>query len=87
MTMLPEGTSVLVKTAKTYAKDIAERVVWTFLVAVGSFALTAGPAGWLHVSTWQAAGTAGIAAVLTLVKSLAARYIGNRNSASTARGV
>lgn len=85
--MVPEETSVLVKTARTYAQDLFERVVWTFLVAVGGFAVTVGPVGWLHASTWQAAGTAGVAAVLTLMKGLAARYIGNRNSASTARSV
>ena len=85
--MMPEESSVIVKTAATYAKDLAERVVWTFLVAVGSFALAAGPVGWLDVSTWQAAGAAGLAAVGTLVKGLLARYVGARNSASTARGV
>lgn len=82
-----EETNALVKTATTYAKDLAERVVWTFLVAVGSFAVMAGPAGWLDVTTWQAAGAAGLAAVGTLVKGLLARYVGSRNSASTARGV
>jgi hypothetical protein len=85
--MNSEETNVIVKTAATYAKDLAERVVWTFLVAVGAFAVAAGPAGWLDVSTWQAAGAAGIAAVGTLVKGLLARYVGTRNSASTARGV
>ncbi len=84
--MVPDEASVLVKTGKTYAKDLAERVVWTFLAAVGSFAV-ANPAGWLEVSTWQAAGLAGAAAVVTLLKGLGARYVGSRNSASTARGV
>jgi hypothetical protein len=84
--MVPEEANVIVKTAATYAKDLAERVVWTFLVAVGAFALTT-PTGWLDVTTWQAAGTAGLAAVGTLVKGLLARYVGSRNSASTARGV
>lgn len=85
--MNSEETEVLVKTAGTYAKDLLERVVWTFLVAVGSFAVVAGPAGWLELSTWQAAATAGAAAVGTLVKGLLARYVGSHNSASTARGV
>lgn len=85
--MLPEEGSVLVKTAKTYAIDLTERVVWTFLTALCGVALAAGPAGLLDASMWQTAAAAGFAAVGTLVKSLGARYIGNRNSASTARGV
>lgn len=85
--MVPEEASVLVKTAKTYALDLAERTVWTFLAAVAGVALAAGPADMFHASFWQAAGTAGVAAVVTLVKGLGARYVGGRNSASTARGV
>lgn len=85
--MNPEETTVLVKTAKTYAVDLAERVVWTFLAAAAAVAVAAGPGDMLHASFWQTAGTAGVAAVVALVKGLAARYIGNRNSASAARGV
>lgn len=85
--MVPEATSVLVKTARTYAQDLAERVIWTFLATVAGVALAAGPADMLHASFWQAAGAAGLTAVMTLVKGLAARYVGNRNSASTVRGV
>jgi len=85
--MVPEEANVLIKTAATYAQDLAERVIWTFLAAVAAVALAAGPADMLHASFWQAAGTAGVAAVVTLVKGLAARYVGNRNSASTAKGV
>jgi hypothetical protein len=75
------------KTAATYAKDLGERVVWTFLVASGGVALAAGPADMFHASFWQTVGTAGIAAVGSLVKGLAARVVGDKNSASTASGV
>lgn len=85
--MVSEDTSALVKTARTYARDLAERVVWTFLAAVAGVSLAAGPADMLHASFWQATGAAGVTAVVTLVKGLAARYIGSRNSASVARGV
>lgn len=86
MTM-PEGTTLIVKTAKTYALDLAERVVWTFLAAAGGIAVAAGPAHWMEVSMWKGAAVAGLVAVGTLLKGLAARYVGLRNSASTARGV
>jgi hypothetical protein len=75
------------KTATTYAKDLGERVIWTFLVASGGVALAAGPADMFHASFWQTVGTAGIAAVGSLVKGLIARVVGDKNSASTASGV
>lgn len=75
------------KTVKTYAKDLAERVIWTFLVAAGGVALAAGPADMFHASLWQTAGTAGIAAAGSLLKGVLARAIGDRNSASTVSGV
>lgn len=75
------------KTAATYAKDLGERVVWTFVVASGGVALAAGPADMFHASFWQTVGTAGIAAVGSLVKGLVARVVGDKNSASTASGV
>jgi hypothetical protein len=83
---LPDVNTV-VKTATTYAKDLAERVIWTFLAAVAGVALAAGPADMLHASFWQAVATAGVAAVVSLVKGLLARGFGAKNSASTAPGV
>jgi hypothetical protein len=80
---LPDAQTV-VKTAGSYAKDLTERVIWTFLGASGAVALAGGPADMLHISFWQGAGTAGIAAVITLGKGLAARLVGVKNSASTA---
>lgn len=83
---LPD-TQTVVKTASTYARDLTERVVWTFLGAAAAVALAGGPADMLSVSMWEGAGTAGLAAVVTLVKGIAARFIGPKNSASTAPGV
>ncbi|MFI1021255.1 hypothetical protein [Streptomyces olivaceus] len=80
---LPAADTV-VKTARTYAVDLIERIIWTFLGAAGAVALAAGPADMLSVSFWEGAGTAGLAAVVTLVKGVAARLIGPKNSASTA---
>ncbi|KOG73559.1 hypothetical protein ADK77_08520 [Streptomyces antibioticus] len=81
------GAETVVKTASTYARDLIERVIWTFLGTTAAVALAGGPADMLSVSFWQGAGTAGLAAVATLVKGLAARLIGPKNSASTAPGV
>lgn len=83
---MPDVTTIS-KTAQTYARDLAERVVWTFLVAAGGVALAAGPGNMLNISFWETVGTAGIAAVGSLIKGVLARVIGNKNSASTAKGV
>lgn len=81
------NVDTVVKTGRTYAVDLIERIIWTFLGAAGAVALAAGPADMLTVSFWQGVGTAGLAAVVTLVKGLFARLVGASNSASTARGV
>lgn len=81
------SSTTVIKTAQTYAKDLAERVIWTFLVAAGGVALAAGPGDMMNVSFWETVGTAGIAAVGSLVKGLFARVVGDKNSASTASGV
>ncbi len=81
------STQTVVKTARTYTLDLLERIIWTFLGAAGAVALAAGPADMLTVSFWQGAGTAGLAAVVTLLKGLIARVVGQKNSASTAPSV
>jgi hypothetical protein len=81
------AVNTVVKTAQTYAVALAERVIWTFLGASGAVALAGGPADMLHVSFWQGAGTAGLAAAVALVKGVIARVVGNKNSASTAASV
>lgn len=83
---LPSAETV-VKTAQTYGKDLTERVIWTFLMAEAAIATAAGPADMLHVSFWQAMGTGGLAAVGSLLKGIAARAFGEKNSASTIPGV
>jgi hypothetical protein len=77
----------VVKTGGTYARDLVERIVWTFLVAAGGVALAAGPGDMFSASFWETVGVAGIAAVGSLLKGLVAKVIGQRNSASTAPGV
>lgn len=81
--LLPTAQTV-VKTAKTYARDLAERVIATFLQAfVGGLVLTSP----FDIGMWQAAGVAGVAAATSLVKGLVARWRDVTNSASLAKGV
>ncbi|MFI8278514.1 hypothetical protein ACIGBH_27310 [Streptomyces sp. NPDC085929] len=82
----PSADGVL-KTGKTYAKDLAERTIWTAAAAVGGLLVAAGPADMLHGSFWQSVGAAGLITAGTFVKGLFARVLGDPNSASTARGV
>lgn len=80
---LPAPDTVL-KTARTYARDLAERVIATFLQAfVGGLVLTQP----LDLHMWQAAAVGGVAAAAALVKGLVARWRDVTNSASLARGV
>ena len=81
------NVTTITKTAQTYAKDLAERVVWTFLTAAGAVALAAGPGDMFSASLWETVGAAGIAAVGSLLKGLFAKVVGEKNSASTASGV
>jgi hypothetical protein len=69
---------------KTYVLDLLERVVMTFLGAAVA-AVGTDAADWTNLSTLQAAGVAGAAAVLALLKGLAARYIGDKESAGVSK--
>ena len=81
--IFPTPQTVL-KTAKTYARDLAERVLATFLQAfVGGLVLTQP----LDLGMWQAAAVGGVAAAAALVKGLVARWRDVTNSASLAKGV
>lgn len=81
--LLPTAETVL-KTGATYGRDLAERVVATFLQAfVGGLVLTQP----FDIGMWQAAGVAGVAAATSLVKGLVARWRDVTNSASLAKGV
>lgn len=78
------STETVIKGAKTYARDLAERVLSTFLQAfVGGLVLTAP----FDIDMWQAAGVAGVAAAASLVKGIVARWRDVTHSASLARGV
>lgn len=81
----PEGVKVpLIKTASTYAKDLAERIVSTFLQAFLAGVTVTAP---FDLSMWRAAGLGGVAAGYALVKGLVARWRDVTNSASLAKGV
>ena len=75
------------KTTRTYLTDLAERVIWTALAAAAGVVLAASPHDPLDADMWQTAGAAGLAAAVSLVKGLLARYVGDPNSASSATQV
>lgn len=80
---LPDVDTVI-KTASTFARDLLERVLATFLQAfIGGIAVTQP----LDGSMWYAALAGAVAAALSLVKGLFARFGETRNSASLAKGV
>ena len=80
---LPDVDTV-VKTGKTYARDLLERVLTTFLQAfIGGIAVTQP----LDGSMWYAALAGGVGAALSLLKGLFARLRDVTNSASLAKGV
>jgi Putative lactococcus lactis phage r1t holin len=76
--------------AGRYIKDLLERLAKTFVQA---FLGTLIAANWFSVdqirdvSTLQAAGLAGIAAVLSVVTSILSKYVNREDSASLAPGV
>ncbi|MFE9906400.1 hypothetical protein [Streptomyces achromogenes] len=84
---LPSDAETIVKTAKTYARDLAERTLATAIVAAGGVAVAAGPADTFHASFWETMAAAGIAAAGTLLKGMVARAFGAKNSASLVKGV
>lgn len=62
-------------------RDIAERVFWTF-VATACGLLVSWPVFDLaDMSMWKAAATAGVVAVFTLVKGIAASHVGQPTAA------
>lgn len=74
----------LAKSAKTYALDLAERTVSTFLQAFLGALVVSQP---FSLSMWQNAAVAGVAAGFALVKGVAAKLRGDGNSASLIKGV
>jgi hypothetical protein len=78
------STQTVIKTARTYGRDLLERVLSTFLQSFIAGVVVTQP---LDGSMWYAAGAGGVGAVLALVKGLVARWRDVVNSASLARGV
>ncbi|MEU8538361.1 hypothetical protein [Streptomyces parvulus] len=81
-----DGETV-VKTATSYARDLAERTLSTAVVAAGGVAIAAGPGDMFNASFWETMAAAGIAAGGSLLKGMLARAFGTKNSASLAKGV
>lgn len=81
---LPGDAESVLKTGKTYARDLAERVGSTFLEGFLAGVVVTQP---LDVSMWHAAAVGGLAAVGSLLKGLFARIRDVKNSASLAKGV
>lgn len=80
---LPDPGTIA-RTAGAYARDLAERVISTFLQAfIGGLVVTQP----FDLGMWQAAALAGIAAAASLVKGLIARWRDVTNSASLAKGI
>ena len=78
------SVDTVIKTGATFARDLVERVLATFLQAfIGGIAVTQP----LDGSMWYAALAGGVAAALSLVKGLFARFGETKNSASLAKGV
>lgn len=78
------STNTVIKTGATYARDLLERVLSTFLQAGIAGIVVTQP---LDASMWYAAAAGGVGAVLALLKGLVARWRDVTNSASLARGV
>lgn len=83
---LPDVNTV-VKDAKTYAIDLAERVVATFAVATGGVLVTADAGNVGHLTFWQGVAAGGVAAAGSLIKGILARAFGNKDTASLAKSV
>ena len=83
----PSSATSIVRTARTFAIDLAERAVATFVVAAAGVAVAAGPADMFSASFWQTMGAAALAAAGSFLKGVIARAAGDKNSASAAPGV
>lgn len=78
------GADTVVKTATTYARDLLERVLASFLGGFVAGLVITQP---LDASMWYTALSGGVAAAFSLLKGLAARLKDTKNSASFAKGV
>lgn len=64
--------------------DILERTFWTFIQGTSSTLLLA---GFLGIDAWKAAIVGGLAAVIAMVKGIAASRLGEVGTAATLPGV
>ena len=65
-----------------FYRDMAERAIWTAVQgALGTASVEALASG--DLSAWRAAAIGGLASVLSMAKSVAARRVGDPDSAST----
>lgn len=76
--------SNLARTAAVYARDLAERVAATAVQAFVAALVLSSP---LDLGMWKSAALAGVAAGAAVVKGVIARFRGDGNSASLAKGV
>lgn len=63
------------------AKDVAERVFWTFIAAFAGVLVTTESADW-DLSVLKVAALSGAAALATLLKAIAATKVGDPNRGS-----
>jgi len=70
--------------SKKYLRDVAERALSTFL---GTFIAALASSDLTDVSQWQAAAIGGLSAALTLLKGAAARWVGDKETASLSRKI
>lgn len=87
MSSIGIDTGAILKDGKTYAIDLAERVLTTFVVATGGVLVTATAGNVGTVTFWQAVAAGGVGAAGSLVKGILARAFGSKDSASLASGV
>ena len=74
-------------TIPKYYRDLAERVVATFIGTFVAALVSSGPVNLTDLSTWQSAGLAGLGAATALVKGAVARTVGSSDSASVSRRI
>lgn len=77
------STGAVVSGTKKFLRDLTERVLWTFLATVAALVSAAGPLDMLSLGFWKSVLIAGLTAVVTFLKGVAAKVIGNSDSAST----
>lgn len=71
-------------TTWTYFKDLAYRVVMTYLQTFAGL-VTASGFGWLDLGSWRAAALAAVPAAYAVIKGAVARFVGDRATAALVR--